>query len=288
MSKPIVVGVDGSTSAEHAVRWAAKQAAGRHVPLRLVHACMVIEAYTPVTLPVSVSEALAQQGREWLREAALLAKEAAPEVDLSTHLRSGPAAQRLIEESESAGLVVLGSRGLGGFTGLVIGSVAVALSTHGHCPIVVVRGEEDRAEKPVVVGVDGSATSEAAVAFAFEEASRLGVPLVALHAWSDLSLYMKFSLPPYGLTWTEAQDEQRRILDEGLAGWREKYRDVEVRLVVTADRPAHSLLEAARDAQLVVVGSRGRGGLKGMLLGSTSQALLHHAPCAVAVIRPHS
>jgi nucleotide-binding universal stress UspA family protein len=286
MSKPIVVGVDGSDSAEHAVRWAAREAVHRHVQLRLVHACMVIEAYTPVKLPVSVSEALANQGREWLRHSAELAKEAAPEVEVSAVLDHGPAAACLITESGSAGLVVLGSRGLGGFTGLVIGSIAVALSTHGHCPIVVVRGEEDQTGKPVVVGVDGSPASEAAVDFAFEEAARLEVPLVALHTWSDLSLYVKFSLVPYGVNWAQMHDEQERILTERLAGWREKYPSVPVQCVVAAGSPARSLLEVARDAQLVVVGSRGRGGVAGMLLGSTSQALLHHSPCPVAVVRP--
>lgn len=91
-----------------------------------------------------------------MRHAAELAREAAPGVEVAAHLDHGSAAASLIAESESAGLVVLGSRGLGGFTGLVVGSVALALSTYGHCPIVVVRGEQDRIGKPVVVGVDAS------------------------------------------------------------------------------------------------------------------------------------
>jgi nucleotide-binding universal stress UspA family protein len=286
MRKPVVAGVDGSDSAEQAVRWAAREAAHRGVPLRLVHACMVIEAYTPVKLPVSVSEALADQGGDWLRHAAELAREAAPDVEVSAHLDHGSAAACLITESKSAELVVLGSRGLGGFTGLVVGSVALALTTHGHCPTVVVRGEQDRTGKPVVVGVDASPASEAAIGFAFEEASRLGVPLVAQHTWTDLSLYVKFSIAPYGVNWGQVQADQEHLLTERLAGWQEKYPQVPVQLTVTAGRAAHNLLEAARAAQLVVVGSRGRGGVAGMLLGSTSQALLHHSPCAVAVVRP--
>jgi nucleotide-binding universal stress UspA family protein len=288
MSKPVVVGVDGSDSAEHAVRWAAKEAVHRGVPLRLVHSCLVIEAYTPVKLPVSVSEALADQGRDWLRHAAELAREAAPDVEVSAYLRHGSAAASLITESESAGLLVLGSRGLGGFTGLVVGSVALALTTHGHCPTVVVRGEQDGTGKPVVVGVDASPASEAAIGFAFEEASRLGVPLVAQHTWTDLSLYVKFSVAPYGVNWAQVQADQERLLTERLAVWREKYPQVSVQLAVAAGRAAHNLLEEARAAQLVVVGSRGRGGVAGMLLGSTSQALLHHSSCAVAVVRPDS
>ncbi|RSM85166.1 universal stress protein [Kibdelosporangium aridum] len=286
MTKPIVAAVDGSDSAKRAVRWAAGEAIDRGLPLRLVNAWVMIAAYPPVLVPMAVSDVMEREGRDWLNEAMRTAREAAPQVDVSAHLCRGPAAARLIEESKNAELIVLGSRGLGGFTGMLIGSVAVALGAHGHCPIVVVRGEHDRTDGPVVVGVDGSPPSEDAIGFAFAEVSRLNVPLVAVHAWNDMSLYIKFSLPPYRTHWLRVEQEQNRLLEERLAVWRDKYPDVSVKSVVTPDRPAESLLEAAHTAQLVVVGSRGRGGVTGMLLGSTSQALLHHAPCAVAVVRP--
>jgi nucleotide-binding universal stress UspA family protein len=184
-------------------------------------------------------------------------------------------------------MVVLGDRGLGGFTGLLIGSVAVAVTAHAACPVVVVRGPESDLTaplpEPVVVGVDGSSTSEAALAFAFEEASLRRVPLVAVHVWRDLLL--DATLAPL-LDWDAIESDERQVLAERLAGWSEKYPDVAVRRLVAYDRPARALVGESGRAQLVVVGSRGRGGLHGMLLGSVSQALLHHAHCPVAVVRP--
>ncbi|RSM85137.1 universal stress protein [Kibdelosporangium aridum] len=287
MTKPIVVGIDGSDSAQQAVRWAAREAAARRAPLRLVHACVVVSQYTPVSLPKSVSDVLADEGREWLRKASETAAEVAPQVEVSRILEHGDPARALIEESAKAQLVVLGSRGLGGFTGLVVGSVATKVAQRGACPVVVVRGEKtDRTGKPVVVGVDGSPASEAAVAFAYEEAARLQAPLVAVHAWSDMLPASAFAIVPHAIDWPEIQTEELELLCERLAGWQEKYPDVQVDRIVVQDRPARSLLERARDAQLLVVGSRGRGGLAGLLLGSTSQALLHHAPCPVAVVQP--
>jgi nucleotide-binding universal stress UspA family protein len=289
-NQPIVVGVDGSTSAEQAVSWAAREAMRRNAPLRLVHSCLVIEAHAPVSAPRSFSDALADEGREALRKAAELARETAAEVDVSTDLRTGPAAETLIAQSASAQLTVLGSRGLGGFTGLLVGSIAVALAAHSHCPVVVVRGDnaEDPGARPVVVGVDGSQSSEAAVEFAFEQASRLGVLLIALHAWSDVLPVSTVSMMPAAVDWTTAEDGEQRVLAERLAGWQDKYPAVSVQRVITPGRPAHSLLVQTREAQLVVVGCRGRGGVRGMLLGSTSQALLHHSSCPVAVVRLES
>ncbi|WP_367115007.1 universal stress protein [Actinophytocola sp.] len=168
--------MDGSTSATQAVRWAAREATRRDAPLVIVHAWPLV----PVAVPHAATlrpyqDALAEQGREWLVEAAAAAKETAPDVVVSAELSSGWAAAQLIGRSASAELVVLGSRGLGGFSGLVVGSIAVAVATHGHCPVVVVRGADPHAEPrqdgPVVVGVDGSPTSQAAILFAFQAAS---------------------------------------------------------------------------------------------------------------------
>jgi len=193
----------------------------------------------------------------------------------------------LLAESTRAELVVLGDRGLGGFAGLLIGSVAVALAAHAACPVVVVRGAEpDRTTsrpEPVVVGVDGSPAGEAAVAFAFEAAALRGVPLVAVHTWRDL--LVDATMAPL-VDWDAVEADEREVLAERLAGWGEKYPDVEVRRLVTRDRPAHALVQESGRAQLVVVGSRGRGGIAGMLLGSVSQALLHHSACPVVVTRP--
>jgi nucleotide-binding universal stress UspA family protein len=136
-----------------------------------------------------------------------------------------------------------------------------------------------------VVGVSGAPSSESAIAFTFDAASLCGVPLVAVHAWTDVSSRPTLG-PPVTHEWPVIEGDERRLLAERLAGWQEKYPDVHVDRVVTEDRPAYSLLRAAEGAQLVVVGTRGRGGLRGLLLGSTSQALLHHASCPVVVARP--
>jgi nucleotide-binding universal stress UspA family protein len=284
--KPIVVGIDGSDSALHAVRWAAREAASRKAPLRLVHAYLLLSAYTPVSLPLTVSEVLAEEGRKWLRAAAQAARDEAPQIDVSRHLDRDDPATLLTGETKSAQLLVMGSRGLGGFTGLMVGSVAVKVVQHAACPVVVVRGDDDRSGKPIVVGVDGSPASEAAIGFAYEQASRMGAPLVAVHTWSDMLPMSAFPIVPHAFDWPEMQNEELELLCQRLAGWQEKYPEVQVDRIVTQDSPARSLIDQARDAQLIVVGSRGRGGLAGLLLGSTSQALLHHAPCPVAVVRP--
>lgn len=290
MTGPVLVGVDGSLSAENAVRWAARTALVRRLQLRLVHAVPRITAYTPVTVPRSFEEALKDQGRQWLEQGAVLARQEAPGVEVATDLLDGVPAAVLVDLSRSARMVVLGSRGLGGFTGLLVGSVAVTLAAHGHCPVVVVRGDPLDAPPPetgpVVVGVDGTAASEAAVAFAFDEASRWDTPLVAVHSWNDAVSDALWGLAAVFVDWEAIEADGQQLLAQRLAGWQEQYPDVSVRQVVTRGAAARALLDQAGGARLVVVGSRGRGGVRGMLLGSTSQALLHHAPCPVVVVRP--
>ncbi|QFU90000.1 universal stress protein [Amycolatopsis sp. YIM 10] len=293
-SRPLVAGVDGSPSALHAVRWAAEEAGRRGKPLRLLHACFIppVPPRVPVALPREYRDALVEQGHDWLTEAAAAAREAAPGVEVETELRTGIATELLVTESAQAELVVLGSRGLGGFSGLLVGSVAVALGHHGHCPVVIVRGRTPEsappASGPVVVGVDNSANCDDAIDFAFAAAALRRVPLVAVHAWNDLSLDRGWPLLPAQLDFRLIQDEEARGLSEHLAAWRDKYQDVEVIERPVRDRPARALLKAAEDARLLVVGSHGRGGFAGMWLGSTSQTLLHHSSCPVAVIRPAS
>ncbi|TCO61952.1 universal stress protein [Actinocrispum wychmicini] len=283
--KPVVVGVDGSESALRAVRWAAMEAAARKIPLRIVHACMPVDGRSPSPMPPSMADTVVAAGRQWLTIAADVAKETWD--DVSTELVREYEVDALIRGSQDAQLMVLGARGHGGFAELLIGSVAVAVSARGHCPVVVVQGADvDRTGKPIVVGVDGSPASEGAIAFAFDEASRRDVPLVAVHTWSDPVTASAFAMAPFAVDWYEVRTEEEQLLAERVAGWQEKYPNVRVQRVVTHDHPARTLIDQARNAQLVVVGSRGRGPVAGMLLGSTSQALLHHAPCPVAVVRP--
>ncbi|RSN24230.1 universal stress protein [Streptomyces sp. WAC 05977] len=285
--RPVVVGVDGSSSALQAARWAATEAARRKAPLSITHACMLIPVQMPpgVDLPRSYADALTEQGREVLAAAADAAREAAPGVDVTTELRGGAAAEHLIGRSASADVIVLGSRGLGGFTGLLVGSIAVAVATHGHCPVIVVRGTERPQDAPVVVGVDGSPTSDAALSFAFDAAAARGTRLVAVRAWSDFAVDTAWKFVA-ALDWESIHSVETRLVDQQLDAYRNRYPDVPVQGVVVRDRPAHTLLEYSQDAQLVVVGSRGRGGFRGLLLGSTSQALIHHSASPVAVVPP--
>lgn len=288
----IVVGVDGSTSALYAVRWAAASAQRRHLRVRLVHGQVVTPTSYPgaSATPEGLYEAMQAQGREWLRQAREAVWEVSAGLNVDTEMAESPPVPTLLEQSATARMVVLGSRGLGGFPGLLVGSTAVALAAHGHSPVTVVRGraptEPPPTRGPVVVGIDGSPASEAATEHAFDEASFRGADLVAVHTWSDVSAARVLDMPGVDVGWEEIESSEQRVLAERLAGWQEKYPDVRVRRVVTRDQPAHSLRGHAEIAQLLVVGSRGRGGFTGRLLGSTSQALLHHATCPITVVRP--
>jgi len=278
---PVVVGVDGSESALEASRWAAREAGRRGAGLRLVQAFGWPQTHHDGEVGRGQRAVLRRAANEQLAAAAAAAAEVAPGVVVETALVEGFPVAVLVAESRAAQLVVVGDRGLGGFTGLLLGSVAVGLAAHAAAPVAVVRGDAASAG-PVVVGVDGSPASEAVLAVAFEAAAARRVPLVAVHTWWDVLMDPSFA--PL-VDWDAIEGEAHRTLAARLAGWAEKYPEVEVRRVVERDRPAPALLEQAAGAQLVVVGSRGRGGLAGMLLGSVSHSLLHHSPCPVLVVR---
>ena len=288
MKQTIVVGYDGSDHADQALTWAAQEAARLRSPLRIVHVARhVPDAYVLADQHLDVT---AQLGNQVLAVGAERAYAVDPNLDITTQLevRESVAAV-LTEASTHASLLVVGSRGRGGFAGLLLGSVGIAVAAHAYCPVVVVRGRaaeaSDAGVRPVVVGVDGSATSVRAVDLAFDRASRLGVPLVAVHAWELPA--MAGPVPGWEVEEVEElQMAEKALLSESLAGHAERYPDVEVRPLVRRGASAHVVLAAADNAELLVVGSRGRGGFRGLLLGSVSQAALHHATCPVLVVHP--
>ncbi len=283
LRRTVVVGVDGSDEALRAVRFGAAEAARRRVPLRLVHAFGWVEerAVGQPALGARYRDELLAAARRFVAAAAEVAAAEAPGIDVEQQVVIGFPIEILADESRRSQLLVVGDRGLTRFEGLLVGSVSVALAAHGECPVVVVRGGDPGSGRPVVVGIDGTPTSEAAIAFAFDEAAARRAPLVAVHAWG---------LPPAGdpTDAGAAGTLAHEVLAERLAGWSEKYPDVRVQRVVAQDRPVPVLLREGGRAQLLVVGSRGRGRVAGMVLGSVAHALVHHGPCPVAVVRAGS
>ena len=203
------------------------------------------------------------------------------------------AAIALQGEAESAGLLVVGARGRGGAIASRLGSTAIVLTQHASCPVVVVPGGPFDVETggDVVVGVDGSPTSQRAVEFAFAEAALRNTGLTAVHAWTLPWLRSTLSIRDevVNVTRPALQQEAAAVLSESLAEIRPKHPGVPVVEQAVEERPAVALVEASHDAPMLVVGSRGRGGISGLLLGSVSHAVLHRAHCPVAVIRgPHA
>ncbi|RQX02263.1 universal stress protein [Micromonospora inaquosa] len=282
-SRSIVVGYDGSASAAATVEWAITHATRTGTPLLLTYAFdwpIVPAALSPG--PASWPDTTARHDAQTMIDDAVAeAARSHPGLIVTGTLLDGPPAVVLQEESRHASLVVLGSRGHGGFADLLVGSTSFAVSAHAHCPVVVVRGDEQRPGAHLLAGVDGSPGSLLALQYALEQAADRGVPLHVIRAWTPPT--PRWSPP--NLDQRDITAAEKAALDELLAGWQEKYPDVEVTTEVVADNPSRVLAKASRYAQLVVVGSRGRGGFRGLLLGSVSQQLLHHSHCPVAVIR---
>ncbi|PWU49236.1 universal stress protein UspA [Micromonospora globispora] len=283
---PVVVGVDGSPSALDAVRVAAREAAARHRPLRVVHAFMWPLFGTPLgPVPFAPPDAgFRHEADKLVAEAVDEARKTVSEIEVTGEVVEGAATPVLRSESRDAALLVLGHRGLGGFAELLVGSTAVHVTSHADCPVLVVRAEP-RADGPVVVGVDGSALSTEAVGFAFAEAAQRGTDLVAVHAWLYPTPVGPGDIAPLVYDPDELKAEETRVLAESLAGWSERYPEVRVHQRLVAGPPARVLTEESTGAQLTVVGAQGRGAFTGMLLGSVSHALLHHARSPLAIVR---
>ncbi|OBJ73855.1 universal stress protein [Mycobacterium colombiense] len=285
----IVVAVDGSPASTVAAGWAAREAAMRHIPLTVVHAVSTPAAtFPPVPYPESLVTSLEDEGKKAIMHATKVAEDAMPAdraVPIGRKLVYSPPVPTLLKMSDSAEMIVMGSAGRGLLARGLLGSVSSAVVRHANCPVAVVRDEElpDPRNAPVLLGTDGSPASELATEIAFDEASRRGVDLVALHAWSDAAVVQVFEID-----WPAVEGEAERSLAESLAGWQERYPDVTVHRLIAQDRAARHLIDKSETAQLVVVGSHGRGSLSRMLLGSVSNAVLHSVRVPIIVARPPS
>ncbi|MDQ2756939.1 MAG: universal stress protein [Actinomycetota bacterium] len=282
--RPLVVGVDGSEVGMLALEWAAAEAAREGRPLHLVHA---FEADGATVSPLVVAP-LAWYDPEWsLRTAAERLGEIAPDLATTSTQSNEPPTQALIRASHDAALVVVGTRGHTAATALVVGSTAARVAAHAACPVAVVRERAlSSAAQRVVVGLDGSPSSSAALGFAARWAAEHGCRLTVVHAWpGDITVDDIRAV-------ATVRDEIRAAVTRGqveltealLQPARTTFPDLEIDVDVPAGDPGGSLVDESEDALLVVVGSRGRGLFKGLVLGSVSEHVLHHAHCPVVVV----
>jgi nucleotide-binding universal stress UspA family protein len=266
-TKPVVAGADGSPESVRAVEWAAREAALRGTSLRIVAIASMPPRMSPnPATQDTVANRIEQATTDALTAAASQAAAAAPRVAVETALvNHASPANALVEIGQDALMLVLGSRGAGGFTALILGSVSRYAATNASCPVVVVREEIVTAHREIVVGVQDPAEAAATLEFAFEEAALRKARLVALHARSR-SLFGGHDEPA---------DEEQRALDALLASWLEKYPDVQVSAEIMHAHPGRVLAGASARADLVVLGRHGSGAGRG--IGSVTHSVLGHA-----------
>lgn len=292
----VYVGMDGSPTSVGTALWAAAAAHRRGATLCLLH----VENFVPVgylgevVYPLSIADA----EREW-QHAALTGvigtiRGDFPSLEIRTVVGAGAPVEVLCRVARHGVMTVVGSHGTHQFLDVTLGSIAAGTVTHGIGPVVVVRSDPAtgavRGPGPIVVALDGFAHSDGALAFAFAEADFRGRVLLAVHTWDDAAIDDIGYAQPVAVNRSLIDAEEKRLLGEQLAGWVNRYPDVVVRPVVLRGAPTAALLrycgaDGPLQPELLVVGSRGRGGFAGLLLGSTSQALIAHAPCPVAVVR---
>lgn len=295
----VIAGYDGSESARTAVTWAAREAASRGLGLTVVQ---VVDWPVSDSPPPAVrlmppagtlldDDTLRNQAERQVAEVTDEARQTWPELVVGGVVEFGRAAETLVRMVGEEDLVVIGSSGRTALPRMLLGSTAAELVHTCQRPVVVVRNAKDPSDIAgqvagrVVVGVDGSSTSERAIGFAFDFAARHGHELVAVYAWSNLPLEAMEPMGVWDQDPAEVGKEAEILLAESLAGFQERFPEVSVRREVLFDRPAHALVAQADGAALLVVGSHGRGAVRSVIVGSVSHAVIYHAPCPVAVVR---
>jgi len=273
MAKPITVGIDGSARAWQALDWAAEQSRSRGAPMVLVHASRAL--VRGGSLPDDAVDRLGAERMDLLKEAQQYALKQSGDLDIDLRLMTQDPAHALEAESGRSSLIAVGARGAGGFESLLLGSVALHVAAHSHCPAVIVPGSAPHpldAPAEILLGIEGRHPEDHAIGWAFEEADRRGARVVALHAMGG-----DFGAP-----------HQRVVEDmeiaEALAGWSSRYPDVQVTPVVSEHGAARALVHASAKAALLVIGRSRRPGRVGVVLGRVTLPLIHHSRCPVVMV----
>jgi len=283
-AKPIVAATDGSEESLRAVEWAAKEAKLRSAPLRIVSAAALLPRMIgghAASDPATVADVLRQNRDRALAAGADRAAKAAPGLLIDTDQLAGSPDQAVTDSGSGAMMLVVGSRGVGAFAAMVLGSVSRYVATHATCPVVVVRDETWASHRQVGIGIADLETSAAALEFAFEEAALRKASLMAIHAWhtpqSDISRAGEATAPPSRHAVEEHVTQQ---LEQLLSDWRAKYPDVQVSQDVVHGHPARALVGLSARADLVILGRRAahHGA------GSVTHAMLNHAHGPIATV----
>ncbi|MCT7354199.1 universal stress protein [Streptomyces sp. 15-116A] len=298
MSRNVTVGLDGSPESRAAAEWAAREAKLRGLPLRLVH------VWEPVPEPMAQAPLLgAETQAHWSeripRETAEGLRLRHPGIQVEMEQIPGGPMDALATAAKDAELLVLGSRGLSGIGGFLVGSVGMSVIAHTDTPVVLVRAGEQAADehekdpagiasaatpyRPVVLGLDTGHPDDTVIAFAFEEAARRDTALRVVHGW-NLPPYFAYGLPADLEFNAELGRQEAAALTAVLRPWRQKYPDVEVVEESRSGSPANHVIDASREASLVVVGRRVRRSPFGVHIGPVTHAVLHHAAAPVAVV----
>jgi nucleotide-binding universal stress UspA family protein len=285
-SNEIVVGVDGSTASLTATRWAAREADLRGAPLRIVLAYEWAWPGAKFAASPPAEQLAREQAEARVAAAIAEARTTAPNIAVSGQAVPGKPAPTLIDTSRTAALLVVGNRGHGGFVNLLLGSISQQVATHADTAVAVIRGRTEPTNGPIVVGVDGSATTEHTLDVAFAEAAAHDTTLIATKAYEPPVIWSGYGVGPQPYIETDYETHERQYLTDTLAPWHEKYPTVKTEIHIAKGTAAETLTSLSNTAQLIIVGTRGHGGFTGLLLGSVGQQLLHHANSPVLIARP--